>query len=335
MEYTVNNRSSGRTFTVKANETVLDAAIRQGIVLAYGCRNGVCGTCRGRLVEGQVNYASGQPDALDNENLGEDAVILCQAQPLSNLVIEAQEIDAAQDIPVRHLPCRVARHDMLANDVMRIYLKQPDNQRLQFLAGQYINILLEDGRQRAFSLANAPHDDEYLELHVRRVDDGEYTGYLFSELEDKAIMRIEGPLGTFFLREHSTRSIILMAGGTGFAPIKSIIEHALSENIQRPMHFYWGVRAEQDLYLKDLPEQWAREHENFHYTPVLSEPGADWTGRSGYVHQAIADDFDDLSGYEVYTAGPPVMVEAGARTFAKLGLPLEYYFSDSFEYSKD
>jgi CDP-4-dehydro-6-deoxyglucose reductase len=219
--------------------------------------------------------------------------------------------------------------------VVRLYLKLPEGERLQFLAGQYLDFILPDDRRRAFSIANAPHDDKLIELHIRLVDEGEFTHFIFEQLNEKAILRVEAPFGNFYLRENSSRPIIFMAGGTGFAPVKGIIEHAFAEAIKRPMHLYWGVRSKRDLYMDELPRQWAEHHDNFSYTPVLSEPDADWQGRTGFVHDAIVEDFEDLSGYEIYASGPPVMVNAGVEAFPAAGLPLEHYFSDAFEYAKD
>ena len=148
------------------------------------------------------------------------------------------------------------------------------------MAGQYIDFVLKDGRHRAFSMANPPHDDAFIELHIRHVEGGEFTDYVFNQLEEKTVLRVEGPHGSFHLREDSDRPIILMAGGTGFAPIKGIIEHAVAEGIKRPMHLYWGVRAKEDLYLNELAEQWVATVPGFRYTPVLSQPNAadQWQG---------------------------------------------------------
>ena len=232
-------------------------------------------------------------------------------------------------------PVRVHAVDHLTHDVVRLKLKLPENQRLQFLAGQYLDFLLADGRRRAFSIANAPHDDEFIELHIRHVDGGRFTDWVFSQMKERTILRIQAPLGTFVLDEDSDRPMIFMGGGTGFAPIKGQIEHAFRIGVTRPMHLYWGVRAERDLYLRELPERWVREHANFHYVPVLSEPDADWQGRSGWVHEAVVEDFPDLSGFDLYMAGPPPMVSAGREAFRKAGMPDEHMHFDSFDYAED
>ncbi len=330
MSFKVQVQPSGHEFSVEPEETLLEAALRQGINLPYGCRNGFCGDCRSALLEGEVHYPDEIPPAIEGQT-GESC-LTCQGVPLSDLVIGVHEIEQAQDLRPRILPSKIDRIQRLNDDVIRLYLKLPESERLQFLAGQYLNFLLPDGSKRAFSIANAPHDDEYIELHIRHVSGGTFTDLLFGGMQEKTILRIEAPLGSYFLREDSQRPIILMGGGTGFAPIKGIIEHAFKIGIQRPMHLYWGVRSRDDLYLPDLPEQWARTHDNFRYTPVLSEPDADWRGETGWVHERVVADYPDLGGHEVYMSGPPPMIEAGKQAFLAHGLPGEALFSDSFEY---
>lgn len=337
--YTVTLRPSGRQFEVDSTESVLEAALKhEGCVLPYGCRNGTCGTCMGRLVEGAIEYPGRDtPPGIRPRDAAENRILLCQAQARGDLVVEIREVDAARDVVVKNLPCRVISRQQLAPDVMRLYLKLPSTERLQFLAGQYIDILLKDGRRRSFSLANPPHADEYLELHVRQVPGGEFTGFVFEGLRDKAILRFQGPLGTFVLREDSLRPIIMMAGGTGFAPIKSMLEHAFHVGVKRPIHVYWGARARQDLYLNELVEGWVEKHANLRYTPVLSEaqPEDAWRGRSGWVHEAVLADLDDLSAHEVYMSGPPPMIDAAREAFVAHGLPREHLYFDSFEYAAD
>lgn len=327
---------SGHEFTVKAGESVLDAALRQGVLLPYGCRNGTCGSCKGRVVTGEVEYGDAVPVALNDTDKTAGLALFCQARPRSDLAIEVQE-SRVQDFRVKTLPARVAKKELLAPDVIRLYLKLPAAQRLQFLAGQYIDFLLPDGRHRSFSLANAPHDDEFIELHIRHVEKGEFTEYVFDYMKEKSMVRIEGPHGDFYLREDSPRPMLLVAGGTGFAPIKGIIEHAFAAGVSRPMHFYWGARAKVDLYLDSLPRQWAEEYANFRYTPVLSAPlDSDyWQGRTGYVHEAVVADYSDLGDYDVYSAGPPAMVRAVRDACVHRGLPPPHFFSDPFEFAPD
>jgi len=330
MTHTVRIRPSGHSFSVARDETILDAALRHNIGLPYGCRNGRCGSCLATLVEGDVGYPSGKTEAL--EGAPADACLVCQALPASDIVLEVREVEAAAEIEPRVLPCRVARLEHLAHDVVRLFLKLPENQRLQFLAGQYLDFILPNGHRRAFSIANAPHDDDFIELHIRHVTGGEFTDQVFSTMREKAILRIEAPLGTFVLREGSTRPVIFIGGGTGFAPIKGMIEHAVHIGDNRPMWLYWGVRSSRDLYLPDLPRHWEVARPDFRFIPVLSEPDADWEGRAGFVHQAVLDDHPDMSGFDVYMAGPPVMVEAARDAFLAAGLTMDHMFSDAFEY---
>lgn len=337
MSFKIHIEPGSKELNARPGETVLEAALRQGYSLSYSCRNGACGTCKGRIVSGEINYGDYDLRALTVEEKAAGLALFCQAVPLGDLVIEAREIVAARDIPIKTLPCRVARMERAADDVMVLHLKLSPGERLQFLAGQYIEILLRDGRRRGFSLANAPHDDEFLQLHIRHVPGGYFTNYVFNEMKEKAILRFRGPLGTFFLREESDRPVILVAGGTGFAPTKSIIEHTFHTGTKRSIHLYWGARAVRDLYLDKLVHSWVREHPGFHYTPVLSEPlpGDQWTGRTGYVHEAVVAEYPDLSGHDIYVCGPPAMIEAAKGLFRNSGLAEGCLYYDSFEYARD
>ena len=325
---------SGHQFSIEANETIIEAALKHGYTLPYSCRDGVCGTCKGKVISGQVDYGTYQESALGDAEKSAGMALFCCATPRSDLVLECREVNFVTDIPVKTLPCRVQRMEKPAPDVMVLSLKLPANERLQFLAGQYIDILLKDEKPRSFSLANAPHDDEFLELHIRNIEGGTFTRQVFEVMKERDILRFKGPLGTFFLREDTDKPIILVASGTGFAPIKAIIEHALYIGLKRPMHFYWGARKLADLYMLDKARKW--ESKGVKFTPVLSDalPEDDWHGRTGYVHQAVLDDYSDLSSYEVYTCGAPVVVEAAHRDFTSLrGLPNEAFFSDAFTFT--
>jgi CDP-4-dehydro-6-deoxyglucose reductase len=324
---------SGHAFEVQEGESVLTAALRQDLVLPYGCRNGACGSCKGRILEGRVDYGVYQQKALTDEEKAQGKALFCQARPLTDLVVEARTIGAAKDIQVRMLPCRVQKLERLADDVMVIYLRLPANERLQFLAGQYIEFLLKDGSRRSFSMGNAPHDDELIQLHVRHVAGGQFTDHVFGKMKERDILRFEGPLGTFFLREDSQKPIVFVASGTGFAPIKSVIEHALHKNIARPMVLYWGGRRPKDLYMDALARQWPIK-----YVPVISEalPEDRWTGRTGFVHRAVMEDFPDLSAHQVYACGVPVMVDAAKRDFTQqCKLPEDEFYADSFTTQAD
>jgi CDP-4-dehydro-6-deoxyglucose reductase len=332
--YRVRILSTGHTFEVAENQTVLEAALRAGFTLPYSCRNGSCGTCKGRIVEGDVDYGVYEAKALTPEERAQGKVLFCQAVPRSDLVIDAREIGLVKDIPIKLLPARVVSMERRAHDVMILALKLPQAEQFKFLAGQYIDILLRNGARRSFSLANPPQQDNLLELHVRHVPGGLFSGHVFTHMKEKDLLRLRGPLGIFFLRE-SERPAILVAGGTGFAPIKSIVEDAIARGLTRPLHVYWGARARRDLYLDELPRRWAREHAHIRYTPVLSEslPEDDWRGRTGWVHDAVLADYPDLSGFEVYASGPPPMIEAIRGSFFARGLPEDRLYYDSFEYA--
>ncbi len=335
MTFKIRIQSSGREFTAEEKETVLAAALRQGVMLPYSCRNGACGTCKGKVLAGQVDYGTYETKAMSEAEREQGHALFCQAKALSDLVIEAKEIAAAKDIPIRIMPARVVQMEKLADDVMRLSLKLAEGQRLQYLAGQYIDILLSGNQRRSFSLSTSPLSDELLQLHIRHVPGGFFTGHVFTKMQEKDLVRFQGPYGMFFLREDSDRPAILVAGGTGFAPIKSILEYAFAKGITRPLHLYWGVRAKRDLYLHELPQAWAREQGNFKFTPVLSEPRPEdrWDGRQGWVHEAVVADYPDLRGYEVYASGPPPMIEALKATVKKHGLPEDRLYYDSFEFA--
>ena len=336
MPQQVTIKPSEHSFVCEDNETVLAAAMRADLMIPYGCRNGACGTCKSRLLAGTVDYGRYQPGTLTESEKRQGYALLCVAHPLSDLEVEVREVRKAGDIRIRKLPCRIEKIDKVAHDVAIVSLKLPANERLQYLAGQYLDFLLKDGRRRSFSIATAPEDDALLELHVRHVPGGYFSDQLFNEFRGREILRIEGPLGNFFLREESDLPIIFVAGGTGFAPIKAVIEHAFHRAIDRQMVLYWGARSRADLYLPQRPGQWQTEHDNFTFIPVLSEPLPEdnWPGRTGLVHKAVLDDFADLSGYQVYACGGPGMIDAARREFTALRkLPPEAFYADSFTYA--
>lgn len=326
---------SGHQYSVADGETILTGAIDAGFNLPYGCRNGACGACKGKVLAGFVDHGDYQPSALTEAEIDAGLALFCCAKPLSDVEIECREVSALNGIKPKILPVRVQSMEKLSHDVMAMFLKLPSNERMQFLAGQYIEFLMKDGQRRAFSLANAPHNDDFLELHLRLVPGGKFTEYVFNEMQEKTILRIEGPFGTFYLREDSQKPIIFVAGGTGFAPIKGIVEHILHTGIQRDMVLYWGARSLEDLYMSSLPKNWTEMNPKFKFVPVLSEPleSDGWTGRTGLVHQAVLDDFADLSAYQVYCCGAPGMVDTALESFKARGLPSDEFFSDAFTYS--
>jgi len=336
MPFEITIKPSDHRFACDNGETVLAAAMRADLMIPYGCRNGACGTCKGKVLDGEVDYGAHQSSTLTEQDKAKGLALFCVAKPKSPLTIEVREVRRAGDIQIRKLPCRVEKIDKVADDVAIVSLKLPANERLQYLAGQYIDLLLRDGRRRSFSLATAPEDDALLELHVRHVPGGYFSAQLFDEFKGREILRFEGPYGMFYLREDSDKPIIFVAGSTGFAPIKALIEHAFHHDVARPMVLYWGVRGLRDLYLPKLPGQWQEQHRNFTFIPVLSDPalGDNWPGRTGFVHKAVLEDFPDLSGYQVYACGGPAMIDAARSEFTdSRGLPADQFFADSFTYA--
>ena len=322
---------SGHSFMTDGTDSILQAALDAGLTLPYGCRNGACGACKGRVIDGLVDHGPVQEHALSTADRAGGLALFCCAKPLSDLVLECREVGTAKDIPVKIMPCRVQKIERVADDVIVLSLKLPANERLQFLAGQYIEFLLKDGKRRAFSIANAPHDDGFLQLHVRLIAGGEFTRHVFEGMKEKDILRFQGPYGSFFLREESPKPVILLAGGTGFAPIKTMVEHAIHNHIARPMEIYWGARNRAGLYLPELPSEWAAAHSHIRYVPVLSDEA--WEGRTGLAHKAVLEDHPDLSAFQVYACGAPAMIDAARAEFVAAGLPLEEFFADAFTFA--
>ena len=337
MAYQLSIQPSGHQCEIKAYETVLEAAIAAGFSMPYGCKNGACGSCKGQVLSGSVDYGDYTQGALTSADIAAGRALFCCARPLSDIAVECRASQAG--LPqAKILPARLEKKTLLAHDVMAVFLKLASTEHLQFKAGQYIEFLLKDGQRRAFSIANAPHIDNMLELHIRHVPGGIFSDQVFNTLAEKAIMRIEAPLGQFYLREETTKPIIMVAGGTGFAPIKGIIEYMLHNNIQRDVHLYWGARTLADLYMPALPAAWAAENPHIRFIPVLSNPAEndDWQGRTGFVHHAVLADFAQtgLVEYEVYSCGSPAMIEAAQTDFMQAGLPIDAFFADAFTFAK-
>ena len=330
---------SGRQFDVPEGKAILTSALEAGLNLAYSCRAGNCTTCRGRVVEGRVDHRAADLHCLTEEQRAQGYTLLCQAQPLTDVTIEVKELLLHMQQP-KLVPCRVKKIEKPAPDVAIVSLRLPYNDNMLYAAGQYVDFLLKDGRRRSYSIATAPALEGSMmdiDLHLRHYPGGAFTEHAFTTMKVGEILKFEGPLGTFYLREESDNPIVFVAGGTGFAPVKAMVEFALKRGIARPMTLYWGCRARKDLYLPDAPASWAERFPHFTYVPVLSEPGPSdaWTGRTGFVHQAVIEDFPDLSGHQVYAAGAPGMIEAARRDFAARGLPEDEFFADSFLTEQD
>lgn len=341
MSFHVTIQPAGRQFDVERDEPILAAAIRQGVGLPYGCRDGACGSCKSRLLEGRVVHGAHQLKALSVEEEADGFILTCCATPQTDCVVEARSVPGAGQFPVLKLPSRVLSIDRPAPDVAIVRLQLPANQNLQYHAGQYVEFILQGGARRSYSMANAPHDlgtPPAIELHIRHMPGGRFTDHVFGAMKPRDILRVEGPFGSFFLREDSTKPIVLLASGTGFAPIKAIVEHMRMKGSDRPAVLYWGCRRKADLYLNDWCERAAAEMPKLRYVPVLSEPAAEeaWTGRTGFVHEAVMADLPDLSGHQVYACGAPVMVDSAQRDFvARCGLPAEEFYADAFTSEAD
>lgn len=327
--------STEREFSARPEETILAAALRQGIVLPYSCRNGTCASCKCRLVEGEIRYPYNPPAALEPTELHDGQMLSCQAVASGDVTIDAREIQQVEEIPLRLLPARVETMVRFTDDTMRLRLKLPAAARLQFLAGQYIDILLPDGKRRAFSIASPPSEKEFIELHVKHVDGGGFTGHVFTDMQPKDILRFEGPLGTFFFRRSSERPAVLVGGGTGFAPLKAMVEELIHADDERPLELFWGTRTAEDLYAVELIRNWQEQHPALNFVPVIGEPEPDWQGETGFVHEAVLRRHPDLSGWDVYMSGPPAMIHAARPAFIAAGVPENRLFYDSFDFAPD
>jgi CDP-4-dehydro-6-deoxyglucose reductase len=337
MSFQVTLQPGGQQFAATPDETILEAATRAGLLIPYSCKDGACGVCKAPVLSGSVSLGRHSESALSAADQAAGQTLLCCAQATSDLSVEVRQVSRAGDIPVKKLPCRVQKL-VKKGDVMEMLLKLPASEKFQFVAGQYIDFLLADGKRRSFSIANAPSGADFLELHIRLVPGGHFTPHVFEKLKERDILRFEGPLGGFRLHEDSTKPIVLLAGGTGFAPIKSIVEQAIATGQTRPMTLYWGSRDLAGLYQLELAQGWEARLPGFRFIPVLSDPGAaeGWSGRSGLAHHALMADLPDLSGHEVYACGSPGMIDAARVDLTtRCGLPPEAFFADAFSFSND
>ncbi|MDH5425352.1 MAG: CDP-6-deoxy-delta-3,4-glucoseen reductase [Gammaproteobacteria bacterium] len=337
MSFNITLQPSGHEFAANDGESVLTAGLNHGLSLPYGCRNGACGACKGTIVSGEVDYGERNTSCLSEDDKAAGVILCCQAQPKTDVMINVKELSSAAEIKPKIMPARVIKLHKLSHDVMQLELKLPDSQRMQFLAGQYIEVLLKGGKRRAFSIANAPHQDDVIILQIRHVPDGYFSNHVFDEMQEKALLRIEGPFGGFYLREETERPVIMLGGGTGYAPLNGMLEHAHSLEMKNQFHLFCGVRAKRDIYMQDQVAALTKKMSNLNFTAVLSDPEAadNWSGETGYVHETVLNQFADLSGFDIYMSGPPPMVNAAKAAFMKQGAVEDQMFSDAFEYSAD
>lgn len=338
MPFKISIEPGEKVFPANADQSILEAALGAGLVFPYGCRDGACGSCKGLVVSGEVSLGPVAESALSPDERARGLTLFCRAQPRSDLVIRPRTVSAAGDLPIKKLPCRVQSLSLAAPDVMIVKVKLPASEPFRFKAGQYIDFLLGDGRRRSFSIANGPVNADHLELHIRRVDNGQFTRHVFEQMKERDILRFEGPLGTFYLRDETSKPVILLAGGTGFAPLKGIVEAAIDANSSRRFILYWGARDRSGLYMHERAQRWAGEIPGFEYIPVLSDAADDheWTGRRGLVHAAVVADHPDLTGYEVYACGAPAMIDAARNDLTRqCDLADDAFFSDAFTFASD
>ena len=327
--------NSGRSFSVDPDQSVLDAALQSGLRVPHSCRGGNCGACRARLLRGEVQHVNGMPLGLSDLEAADGYILLCQSRARSDLELDLTELSSADEAVVKRLPSRIERVMAPSHDVLQLFLRLPAAEVFEFAPGQYVDIMLSGGRRRSFSIASPPHDSRFLELHVRRVSGGEFTDPLFAGDPRNTLLTIEGPLGAFVYRAESTAPMLLVGGGTGLAPLKSIVRHVLETGVKRDIMLYWGVRSERDLYAHSELSDWSRRASNFRYQPVLSEPDPGWSGARGWVHEAVLRDFADFERFEVYASGPPSMIAAVRRQFGERGAAPARMFFDSFDYAPD
>ena len=330
---------TGQNFAAERHESVLAAALRAGLNLPHSCKGGHCASCRARILSGSVEYPGELPAGITPDEAREGYALLCQARAVTDLQVETREVRPAPDVEVKSLPCRIERMEKVASDVMAVFLRLPAVEELHFRPGQYLDVMLSEGRRRSFSIASAPADGRQVELHVRRASSSGFTGQLFDSLGPGMLLRIEGPLGQFWLRTESPRPPLMIGGGTGYAPLRAMLRHVIATGDRRPVTLYWGARSETDLYEQAWLAELEGKRPGFAYRPVLSDPSQSgthaWHGRRGLVHEAVLADHPDLSAFDVYASGPPGMIEAIRASFIAHGLPREQLFFDSFDYAPD
>ena len=340
MSFNVTVQPSGRSFTANPDEALLAAAMRQGIGLPYGCKDGACGSCKCKKVSGVVTHGAHQVKALSPEEAEQGFILTCCGTAHSDVVIESRQVTDESAFPIKKMPTRVASLAKMSHDVMALRLQLPAADVFKYHAGQYIEFLLRDGDRRAYSMANAPHtqlENPGVELHVRHTPGGKFTDHVFSAMKEKEILRVEGPFGSFYLREESAKPMVFLASGTGFAPIKAMIEHMQVKGISRPAVLYWGGRRPADLYMHDWVLGKVASMPNLTYIPVVSDalPEDAWAGRTGFVHNAVLQDLPNLSAHQVYACGAPIVVDSAQAAYIAAGLPADEFFADSFVTEKD
>lgn len=332
MSYEVKIHPSGQRYALPEHLSILDGALADGLMLKHSCREGTCGSCKGRLLEGQVDHGDSPLDVLSDQERADGLALFCCARAKSDLVIDAPEVTEMRGISIQQTAARLMSLDKVSHDVAVLRLALPPDHRLRYLPGQYVQVLLKDGGRRSYSMATAAPRDNQLELHIRHMPGGVFSSFVFDGLKPKAMLRLEGPYGSFYLRD-SSAPMIFLASGTGFAPIQALLEQLCDQHNTRPVYLYWGGRRREDLYRHEQLLQWAAELPWLRYTPVLSDatPTCDWQGATGFVHQQVLADFASLREFEVYACGAPIVVDSARRDYVEQrALAPENFFADAF-----
>jgi naphthalene 1,2-dioxygenase ferredoxin reductase component len=330
MGFVVTIRQHPEPITVEPGDTVLASALAQGVPYPHGCRSGNCGACKSRLESGEVELSPYSPYALSDGERADGLILACRAVPWSDAEVSWLEVDDVVVHPQRRLACRVVDVAALTHDIKRVRLAIESGGPFTFSAGQYASLRFAGLPPRDYSMANRP-DEAVLEFHIRRMGPGSASAYVVDKLAPGEEVIAEGPYGASWLRDKHTGPIVAIAGGSGLAPIKSILDTALAQGLRQPIHFYFGARDERDIYLEEHFRALAARHANFRYTPVLSAPSRGTRRRVGLVHEVVAADLADLDGAKAYLAGPPVMVEAATALLAEArGMRRQDIHADAF-----
>lgn len=319
-------RPSGHEFFVEGADTLLEAALRAGLALNYGCSNGNCGQCKARVVEGQVMKVRPHDYVLSEAEKSSGYALMCSNTAVTDVVIEAGEAQLASDIPLQHITAHVKSIDQAGDDMLILNLQTPRNNRLRFLAGQNAILQLGHALSAEFPVASCPCDDRNLQFHIRNLPGNPFSDYVATRLTNGEAVTVEGPKGSFVLHEDSTRPLIFIAFGAGFAPVKSLLEHAMALDVAESVHLYWVVSREVNLYLSNWPRAWADALDNFQYTPLVAGTDLETAaGRQeslvGGLLQRIADDYPALDGFDVYVAGPESLLDSARKWLLGRGLP--------------
>lgn len=318
--------TNATTFEALNSKSILESARQQGIALEHSCRTGRCGVCKAKVISGETEVLQAE-ESITAEDEADGFILTCCRAAKTDLQLDIEDLGELGRIQTKTLPCRIDSLQPLSDDVVEVVLRTPPTSRLEYLPGQYVDMIGKDGLRRSYSIANAPREDGKITLQIRKVEQGKMSQYWFEEAKTNDLLRMEGPLGTFCLRKSNAKQLILLATGTGIAPVKAILEQLATTpkaNIYSHIHLYWGGRTEQDIYWQP-----AFESLPLTFTPVLSRT-PDWQGRKGYIQQAVIGDGHDLSDAVVYACGSENMIHSAHEQLVAAGLNRKYFYSDAF-----